>query len=573
MILRLVIVLIFLIVTQVYAEDIYVAQSAAGSDNGTDCANAKSMSWLNTAGSWGAGDGKVSAGDTAHLCGTITTPLTIQGSGTAGNLITILFESGAKFSAAHWNQSGANGDAAIYGDGKSYLVIDGGTNGIIEATANGTALTNQLECHGVKLNDPAASATVRNLTVRNLYVRAPLSADANYICNGIMITASSAIAGLTINNNTTSHSGSGVYIQYRAGSSDVKAYLNTMSHHGIGLVIGSAGTGATLDGLLIYNNDITENNTWDGHVDIHLNCMHVYAVQSSTLLTNVKIYNNYFHSANDITRSTSLAFLEGYFTSPLIYNNLFYQIGAMGGNGNLVLKGADGAAVMNNTFISSSGTAVNANEWTGYDKLSMKNNIIYGHAYGFYDSTVEGGGTAMTVSNYNSFYPNTILFRFGGTSGQNFTAWQAAGFDANGITTDPDLDVSYKPQNTSPVGVKTGGIDLSGTFTTDKDGNTRTTWGMGAYGYGLGGDIYTLTSSIASGSGTLSFAGADPISSGSNSRTYTITPYNGWKGTFSGTCGATGVCSDSGSGTCTYQKTNVTADCTVVVTFTEQYVL
>lgn len=92
-----------------------------------------------------------------------------------------------------------------------------------------------------------------------------------------------------------------------------------------------------------------------------------------------------------------------------------------------------------------------------------------------------------------------------------------------------------------------------------------------AGGYGLDTETtyYNITPSVASGSGTISPAVAEDVVSGGNSSTYTISPYNGWKGTFSGTCGATGVCYPDGTGTCTYQKTNVTEACTVIVTFSE----
>lgn len=61
-----------------FAEDIYVAQTAAGDDNGTSCANAKSAVWFNTAGSWGGGAGEIDPGDTVHLCGTISTALIVH---------------------------------------------------------------------------------------------------------------------------------------------------------------------------------------------------------------------------------------------------------------------------------------------------------------------------------------------------------------------------------------------------------------------------------------------------------------------------------------------------------------
>ena len=114
------------------AENIYVTQSAAGSNTGVDAANAHSLSWVNDSSNWGAGADKVSPGDTVHLVGTFTSQLAVQTGGSAGNVITIYFEQNAKFSAATW----PNG--AIRVAGKNYITIDGGSNGLIECTANGT---------------------------------------------------------------------------------------------------------------------------------------------------------------------------------------------------------------------------------------------------------------------------------------------------------------------------------------------------------------------------------------------------------------------------------------------------
>ena len=119
-----------------WSADYYFAQSAAGGNDAASCANAKAISYLT--GSW---SGKVSAGDTVHLCGTFTgaansTMLTVGASGTSGSPITVKFETGAKLTSQQWSQSGA-----IAATSKNYIVIDGGTNGIIENTANGVGFS------------------------------------------------------------------------------------------------------------------------------------------------------------------------------------------------------------------------------------------------------------------------------------------------------------------------------------------------------------------------------------------------------------------------------------------------
>ena len=79
------------------ASDIYVAQNTTGGNTGADCADAHSAAWFNTPANWGSGGNQIGPGTTVHLCGVFTgtagaTMLTIQGSGSNGNPVTIKFE-------------------------------------------------------------------------------------------------------------------------------------------------------------------------------------------------------------------------------------------------------------------------------------------------------------------------------------------------------------------------------------------------------------------------------------------------------------------------------------------------
>jgi hypothetical protein len=105
------------------AKDIYIAQSAAGANSGLDCADAHSVSFFNTAANWGPGAAQIGPGTTAHLCGVITTELTVQASGSGGSPITILFQPNAQVALPACDNS--NGCLNI--NGKSYITIDGGT--------------------------------------------------------------------------------------------------------------------------------------------------------------------------------------------------------------------------------------------------------------------------------------------------------------------------------------------------------------------------------------------------------------------------------------------------------------
>lgn len=80
-------------------QNIYSAQNAVGSADGSSCAKAKAVSFFNTDTNWGTGGSQIAGGTTVHLCGTISTSLVFQGSGAANNPITLLFEPNTKMSA------------------------------------------------------------------------------------------------------------------------------------------------------------------------------------------------------------------------------------------------------------------------------------------------------------------------------------------------------------------------------------------------------------------------------------------------------------------------------------------
>src|SRR4051794_23625598 len=81
--------LAFLFMSSVRAAvtDIYLSQSGGGSNFTINCATgSRPASFFNTAGNW---PGIIGPGTTVHLCGTITSGLNFQGSGTSGSPITL----------------------------------------------------------------------------------------------------------------------------------------------------------------------------------------------------------------------------------------------------------------------------------------------------------------------------------------------------------------------------------------------------------------------------------------------------------------------------------------------------
>src|SRR5713226_5760061 len=115
--------ILFLAASPASAKDSYISQSGTGT--GTSCTDALPVAWFNNAANWGSGSTQIGPGTTVHLCGTFTvapgsTMLTFQGSGTSGNPITLLFESGANLTAPYWSPNGA-----INTNGNTWLTING----------------------------------------------------------------------------------------------------------------------------------------------------------------------------------------------------------------------------------------------------------------------------------------------------------------------------------------------------------------------------------------------------------------------------------------------------------------
>lgn len=176
------------------ALNIYLAQASAGAADGSvSCANARAASYFNSAANWGTGLTQIGSGTTIHLCGSISivwTPPTSQGTGK----ITLKYEPGAKLSAP------ANQNFIIFGPSTNKWKLDGGTlcgpqpsggnidvpcNGVIENTANGTNLANQVyPVVAIDHSLVTGDVEVVGVDIRNLYVHTAPITLTNITSNG-----------------------------------------------------------------------------------------------------------------------------------------------------------------------------------------------------------------------------------------------------------------------------------------------------------------------------------------------------------------------------------------------------
>ncbi len=481
--LRRLLALAFSLPLMIAAEDIYISQSGLGANTGTGAGDARSLAWLNTDSNWGTGTGKVGAGDTVHLVGTLTSPLRIRGDGAAGNPITIRFESGARFVAGVWPASGAIEAPA------NHIVIDGGANGLILATDCGTLMQHPVDTRGV-YSTGASDLTIRNLTVTNLYVRVPFSSDSGATGDGIYVRGTGT--DILIENCRVYEAGNGITLQYDppGGAKNWKVTGNVARKCSNGIIIGSANVGAKIDGVEISRNRISGNYAWDGVWNngtewFHQDGIQGWAEHTDTLMQNVKVHSNTV--GPDIGgnwHTTGWIFFSGKLKNIQVYNNLLYSTsGNFPSDGYIFLWDAQSSLIANNTiYAGGGGQGIRILGGT----VTVRNNIIDGANTGLY---VDTPGTLSSCNN-NLFYNlnPTEELRYG--TFQSFAEWKALGFDKNSAFANPlfvstlDSSIDLHLQATSPA--RGTGANLSSSFTTDAAGTARGSgaWDIGALAYG-----------------------------------------------------------------------------------------
>ena len=471
------------------AADYYIADTAAGSGNGTNCSNADAIANL----TWGTGN-MVAAGDTLHICGTITNTLAIGASGSADNPITIFFENNAKFSKPLW---GDIATAAIYATNKSYITIDGGTNGIIENTANGTGLNNQAVSTGIRLQR-ASNFIIKNITIQNLYVRA---ADSDDRQRGIRaIWSIDTLGNNVIDNVRINFAEQGINFYNAGAAADGLIIKNCDISKVSTAIIVALGSAHDYSNVVIEDNHIYDLYYWDG-------CWGSCTLSSEWHHNDgIHTWGNYGAGANKLqitirrniiggdfgAHTTSWVYLTDYTSDVMIYNNLLYNRAEppSGGYVGLHTRGSANAKIYNNTIQgygtgNTKGTGIYhaaSGAWT----TDSKNNIFDT----VYVVTRITDTTASLTSNYNNIFNYSAAGAVNDLQ-RSLAQWQALGYDTPNTIINNPLFVSasdFNLQSNSPA--INAGTDLSEYFTTDILGNPRSgVWDIGAYEYVGAADV------------------------------------------------------------------------------------
>ena len=462
--------------TTTSGEHIYISQSGSATGSASSCSSAKPVAWLNTATNWGDGSGKVSAGDTVHLCGVISQTVYVLGNGAPGNPVTVRFEPGARLSSPAWDAS----RGGLYAKGRQFVLIDGAGVGIIENTANGSALQYKVQSTGLILSD-CQNCEVRNLTVSNIYQRTSPS-DPNGSSYGIVLMGNSTNS--SVHDCVVTNVWRALCIHYsEMKSSNVSVYNNTAIKTCIGISIGSTGTGAVAENINIFKNKVSDNYVWDGVSTDggwwHVDGVHAFAVHTGAAIYGLNIYSNEIGS-NLGTHVTSWIYIEGAGISNVnVYNNLLTSAGgSYPSTGYIGLKKPFGVNVYNNTVAAGSGKGIGVSLWAGAASVDIRNNIFYRVSSGVY----VGDTSTMKMCDKNNYYGlgnNQMYYQ---TRFYTLADWQSnLGFDRNSITADPLLSSDFRPASTSPA--RGRGDNLGSPFNIDKAGVARpyTGWTLGAY--------------------------------------------------------------------------------------------
>ncbi|HZR56645.1 MAG TPA: hypothetical protein VFA74_07220 [Terriglobales bacterium] len=507
------------------ATDVYVTPD--GSPQGVCTTNPHNPVWFNTASNWGSGVSQIGPGTTVHLCGTFTagagaTEFAFQASGTNGNPIKLLFESGAivqaPYFAASGNGMGCGGGVSICN--RSYVIIDGGSNGILRNTANGEAYASQQDSTGVDAYS-CQNCTVSNLSILNIFVKSNFndtSVDQAQM-RAIAMTGSHWV----VSGNTIKNCGWCLFDAYNNGDTDIEIYGNDMSGFAHALMFATSAAHAAVNpALLFHDNRLHDTNVWDtAGCGYHIDGVHFFGTAGSSM-DGVYMYNNQF-AGNWGACPTGFVFDEGGGSSTPAHmknfgywNNVHILSGSLGTttevntNGWVDIASGDSGTqqIYNNTFIGPnntdntlclglenlSGVSYENNTFTNCgDPVNISNTKVVAADYNLYGTQCGNGNNC---------------FIWNGVFTGSFAAWKAScNCDSHALqNNNPLLNSDGSPQSSSPViqqganlmNIGTGNLGSLAKDTSDGDvraplsrpggscsnRGTATCWDVGAYQYG-----------------------------------------------------------------------------------------
>lgn len=363
--------------------------------------------------SWSTAYAAAFPGDTVTTTGTLTALQTIPSSTTNGkpgtNPVTFRFADNAKISKAVCDCINVNG--------RSYIVVDGGTNGLLESTANGTGLANQSSSIAIDA-EPCNNCEFKNLTISNIYIHTGSNTEVDQ-------TQSNAIKfkgdNVLVHDNVIHDVGWALFADPSSGDDGIRIHHNDVynTDHAI-----AVSPGALAD-IYIYNNHLHDYSAWDNASNSwHHDGIHCFSVGSNETnhIGNFYIYNNRFDGVAG-TNITAEVFIEGNSdgcmdpTSNLWFFNNYGNMSTSGNNGVFGIYSGR-AHLYNNTQIGLTTSSGNVCDWSSEPGAAFVNNVCTtGNQIAGYDNP---GG-----SGWESGSPDYNLFANGG--GNSFVCADGSG--------------------------------------------------------------------------------------------------------------------------------------------------
>jgi hypothetical protein len=361
------------------AANIYITPN--GTAQGACTTNPQTPAWFNSSANWGSGANQIGPGTTVHLCGTITTNLTLQGSGSSGSSITIYFESGASISPTL-----CGGNGCLNAVGRSYILVDGGTpcgwvnqvqipcNGTIQNTTSQPSSSS----FGV-VADGCSNCEFRDLNIGPIYQHVQGGANPSSDLRGIQNLGGTATgATYLVHNNIVHDSSSGiVYVPSGSNDNGLQVYNNSEYNINSSLDISNNNNG-TLTAAQVHDNQFGSTAAWDSPgCGSHHNSMHAFAY--TTTNSGINYYNNLINGDWGNCPTSGL-FIEGsgsLNSNVEVFNNLWLMTYLQENNGIVSITAGGYLRFYNNTVIgqSVSDTCVSISGNSGAT-LYVENNIV-----------------------------------------------------------------------------------------------------------------------------------------------------------------------------------------------------
>ena len=412
----------------VNAKVFYISQSSTKTTGGTTgCSDTLSIAWFNNPSSWGTASHQIGPGTTVYLCGSFhgvagQQLLKVHGSGSSSSPVTIKFESGTTFSAPYWSTGGA-----INVDNVSYVVVDGGTNGVIQDTDNGTIRHYHHDSRGISAYN-CTGCTVQNLTIQNLYVRTSLSDETP-------TSMTSCVYWHLSNHFTVNHitCHDAVWAVAGDGNNFTLEYSNIYRvDHGL-----ASGPTHYVSGYSIHHNHFHDAAIWDSSNNrYHHDGVHLWG-QNGGAITGVSIYNNTF-DGDFGANVTAHIFLQDSIRNVHVYNNTtvtpatrnMQSVWFYAPSTSLPGGAASGNSAYNNSLNAGGHRSGSALAAFAQLQFTAVNNILSG---GLANISIQNGGTRSSTGINNNTYRNLFaeigdlnIFGFQGKGYYVFSQWRSA---------------------------------------------------------------------------------------------------------------------------------------------------